>query len=216
MVVVLINVDASQPSGTYNVTFNYAPSTSVSVAELKQGICDQMDVCGAGRLKLSMKGRELLDADRVETGAAVIYTAATAGPALCRARQIGESCTSSCGASCYANNDLKCCNGVCLSARDKPSKSCFADVSWPSCTPSYAVSFGKNPWRPECGTPSAESGMCCLSKPTPDRAKHNCPTGWSSNPNNAAEWCTDSMNLFSSKPRLYRHKCERSPKCTMK
>lgn len=201
----------------YNVTFNYAQT--VTGSQLKQGICDQMNLCSPSRLMIASSA--IGDDEIVPNGSTVKYVPLNAGTNLCRARQSSESCKHpdavNCPTTtCDANVDLKCCNGVCLSINNAPAngKKCFDNVQWPNCDEMYTMGFGfGGGWQPACSNPAAADSYCCMSEPTPDKTKSNCPDGWSSDPTNSAEWCTYKLNLFSGDQRLYRHKCERSPKC---
>ena len=76
--------------------------------------------------------------------------------------------------------------------------SCYPKLTWPYCNPGAGVY--------ECSDPALKTG-CCLSAPTTEKTKSNCPAGWESNPKNSSEWCTDSFGIFSKSK--YRHKCKR-------
>jgi len=98
------------------------------------------------------------------------------------------------------------------------SSFCFKDLKWPNCKPNNTTIIDCNKifidnTMPQNGLkPKYKDVKCCLSSPMYKYSNMkigNCPYGWTNNPQNSNEWCTDKVNFFW--PNQIRHKCYPDP-----
>jgi hypothetical protein len=95
---------------------------------------------------------------------------------------------------------------------------CFPTLKWPNCKPNNTTVMDCNEifidnTMPQNGLkPKYKDVKCCLSSPMykySNMKTGNCPYGWTNNPQNSNEWCTDKVNFFW--PNQIRHKCYPDP-----